>query len=101
MCENIVDKCIDGIEVNEKAVEENLNNSLMLVTPLKDNISYYLAAEIALNANKNGTTLKVETFELAKKLQKKNKSDLTPDEEKLILLTEEKFHEIVDPKKMV
>ena len=99
MCDNIVDKCIDWIEVNRKAVADNLNNSLMLVTPLKDHTSYYLAAEIALEANKNWTTLRVETFELAKRLR--NKSTLTEEEKKLAELTQEKFDEIVDPNKMV
>jgi fumarate hydratase class II len=73
--------CVKGLKANKKKINENLNNSLMLVTALNNKIGYYKAAEIANNAYKNGTTLKEEAL-------------------KLKYLSEEEFDKWVDPNKM-
>ncbi len=56
--------CAQGIEPNNKRIEELLNNSLMLVTALNTKIGYYKAAEIANTAHENGTTLRHEAVRL-------------------------------------
>jgi len=50
--------CVDGIEANEKRVNQLLNESLMLVTALNPHIGYDKAAKIAKTAHKEGSTLK-------------------------------------------
>lgn len=76
------DKCAVGIEPNKETIQENLSNSLMLVTALNPHIGYENAAKIAKLAHKEGLTLK----EAALKLE---------------LLTEEQFNEMVKPENMV
>lgn len=76
------DKCAVGIEPNKETIQENLSNSLMLVTALNPHIGYENAAKIAKLAHKEGLTLK----EVALKLE---------------LLTEEQFNEMVKPEDMV
>ena len=56
--------CASGIKANEAIIDQQLNNSLMLVTALNTKIGYYKAAEIANTAHKNGTTLKQEAVNL-------------------------------------
>ncbi len=56
--------CASGIKANEAVIDQQLNNSLMLVTALNTKIGYYKAAEIANTAHKNGTTLKQEAVNL-------------------------------------
>ena len=73
--------CAVGIEPNHEAIEQNLNNSLMLVTALNTHIGYEKAAEIAKTAYKNGTTLKEEAINLG-------------------YVSAEDFDEWVDPSKM-
>ncbi|MCY8452502.1 class II fumarate hydratase [Bacillus spizizenii] len=70
------DKCAVGIEPDKETIQENLSNSLMLVTALNPHIGYENAAKIAKLAHKEGLTLK----EAALKLE---------------LLTEEQFNEMV------
>ena len=50
--------CIKDIHVNEKRVDQLLNESLMLVTALNPVIGYDNAAAISKKAHKEGTTLK-------------------------------------------
>lgn len=76
------DKCAVGIEPNKETIQENLSNSLMLVTALNPHIGYENAVKIAKLAHKEGLTLK----EAALKLE---------------LLTEEQFNEMVKPEDMV
>ncbi|MGG0774519.1 class II fumarate hydratase [Bacillus rugosus] len=76
------DKCAVGIEPDKETIQENLSNSLMLVTALNPHIGYENAAKIAKLAHKEGLTLK----EAALKLE---------------LLTEEQFNEMVKPEDMV
>ena len=74
--------CVEGITPNAAKMEENLNNSLMLVTCLTPKIGYEAAAKCAKKALADGTTLKEAVLALG-------------------LLTAEEFDEIVRPEKMV
>ena len=80
-CRSFNDNCAVGIEPNKARIEENLNNSLMLVTALNPHIGYEKAAEIAKKAHKEGSTLKEAALSLG-------------------YLTEEEFTEWVDPSRM-
>lgn len=59
---SFTEKCATGIEPRLDNIENGMQNSLMLVTPLKEKYGYDLAAKIAKNAHKNGTTLKEEAL---------------------------------------
>jgi fumarate hydratase, class II len=74
--------CVKGIKANKKKIQENLDNSLMLVTALTPHIGYDNAAKIAKTALKNDTTLKFETLKTG-------------------LINEKDYNRIVDPKKMI
>lgn len=50
--------CASGIEPNPPAIDDNLQNSLMLVTALNPHIGYDNAATIAKKAHADGSTLK-------------------------------------------
>ena len=63
-CESFNKNCVADLKANKKRINEHLKNSLMLITALNKKIGYYKAAEIANNAHKNGTTLKVEALKL-------------------------------------
>ncbi len=63
-CESFNKNCVAGLKANKKRINEHLRNSLMLITALNKKIGYYKSAEIANNAHKNGTTLKVEALKL-------------------------------------
>jgi len=80
-CRSFNENCAVGIEPNKSRIEENLNNSLMLVTALNTHIGYEKAAEIAKKAHKEGSTLKQAALSLN-------------------YLTEEEFDEWVDPSSM-
>tara|TARA_E500000178_G_scaffold217812_1_gene215032 strand:+ start:3748 stop:5136 length:1389 start_codon:yes stop_codon:yes gene_type:complete len=73
--------CIKGIKANLKKINEDLNNSLMLVTALAPKIGYDNAAKIAKSALKNKTTLKFEAIKTG-------------------LISSKEFDIVVDPKKM-
>ncbi len=74
--------CVSGITVNEDRMSELVNNSLMLVTQLKDAIGYEKSAAISKYAYKHKVTLREANRHL----------NIIPDRE---------FIKIVDPKKMV
>jgi len=74
--------CVVGIEPNRERLQENLENSLMLVTALNPHIGYDKAAKIAKTAHKTGKTLKETAIELG-------------------YLTAEQFDQWVRPEKMV
>ncbi|MDG2139317.1 MAG: class II fumarate hydratase [Flavobacteriales bacterium] len=80
-CDSFEKNCVLGISPNHKNIENNLKNSLMLITALNTKIGYEKASEIAKNAHKNGTTLKEEAL-------------------RLNYVTKEEFEKWVDPKKM-
>jgi fumarate hydratase class II len=63
-CRSFADNCVSGLEPNRGAINENLNNSLMLVTALNTKIGYDKSAEIAKKAYAEGTTLKQAATDL-------------------------------------
>jgi fumarate hydratase class II len=81
-CNSFTDKCINGLTINEKKINSNLNNSLMLVTALNAHIGYDNAAKIAKQAYANNTTLKKAALDLG-------------------FLTESEFDKLVDPLDMI
>lgn len=81
-CVSFTEKCAVGIAPNYQAIENHLNNSLMLVTALNIKIGYEKAAKIAKSAHENGTTLKQEAIKLG-------------------YLTAEEFDQWVRPENMV
>ncbi|MET3683534.1 fumarate hydratase class II [Alkalibacillus flavidus] len=52
------ERCLVGLEPNEKEINENVNGSLMLVTALNPHIGYENAAKIAKHAHENDQTLR-------------------------------------------
>lgn len=81
-CRSFDENCAQGIEPNHDRIQQNLNNSLMLVTALNTHIGYDNAATIAKKAHKENKTLKAAALELG-------------------LLTAEQFEEWVRPEKMI
>lgn len=81
-CVSFNDNCAIGIEANEDAIKNHLDNSLMLVTALNTHIGYENAAKIAKKAHAEGTTLREAALALE-------------------LLTNEQFDQWVDPAKMI
>lgn len=82
VCVSFNDKCAVGIEPIHENIQNNLHNSLMLVTSLNTKIGYYKAAEIAQTAHKQGKTLKQTAIDLG-------------------YVTEQQFDEWVKPEDMV
>ena len=80
--ESFTEHCVCGIKANNKKLEENLGNSLMLVTALNPHIGYDNAAKVAKKAYTENISLKKAAVLLG-------------------LLTEEKFDQIVQPEKMI
>lgn len=74
--------CINGLEADEKRINELMQKSLMLVTALNPHIGYEAAAKCAKKAHAEGTTLKEAAISLN-------------------LLTPEQFDQWVDPSKMI
>jgi fumarate hydratase class II len=74
--------CVLGMTANRERIQENLQNSLMLVTALNPHIGYDNAARIAKTAHAKGKTLKETAVELG-------------------LVTAEQFDEWVRPETMV
>lgn len=81
-CVSFNNNCAVGIKANEKNIEKNLENSLMLVTALNTHIGYENAAKIAKKAHHEGTSLRQAAIALD-------------------LLTDEQFTLWVDPRKMI
>jgi fumarate hydratase class II len=63
-CLSFDQHCAIGIEPNLKVIKEHLDNSLMLVTALNPHIGYEKAAEIALKAYREDTSLKEAALSL-------------------------------------
>ena len=74
--------CVKGIKADKEKIKKFLDNSLMLVTALSPVVGYDNAAKIAKKAHKNGTTLKEESIKSG-------------------LISEKKYDQIVNPKKMI
>ncbi len=75
-------KCLKGVKPNKKVIEQNLNNSLMLITALNNHIGYDKSATIAKKAFKENLSLKQAAL-------------------KLKLIDEKKFNQLINPKKMI
>ena len=80
-CNSFTENCINSIEPNKTRINENLNNSLMLITCLNSHLGYDNCAKIAKRAHTNNLSLKQAAVELG-------------------FLTELEFDALVDPKKM-
>lgn len=81
-CTSFTDRCIVGIEANEKRITQLRDESLMLVTALNPHIGYDNATKIAKKAHKDGSTLLEAALELK-------------------LVTEDEFKEWVIPQNMI
>ena len=80
--DSFVKNCLKDIKPNKIKIKEHLENSLMLVTALNDHIGYDNAAKIANKAFKENLTLNDAAIKLG-------------------LIEENKFDELVQPKKMI
>src|SRR5579872_3816742 len=63
-CRSFTERCAKGIEPNEQRIKQNLDRSLMLVTALSPHIGYEKAAQIALTAHREGSTLREAALKL-------------------------------------
>jgi len=81
VCRSFVDHCVLGMELDLARIEQNVNNSLMLVTALSPKIGYDKAAEIAHTAHHEHTSLRAAALKLG-------------------YLTEKEFDELVKPENM-
>ena len=79
---SFTERCIVGIKANEKRIQDLLERSLMLATALNKELGYDVAAKIVRKAYQENLSLKEAALKLG-------------------VLTEEKFDQIVDPKKMI
>ena len=73
---------VNGIEPNVERINDNLYNSLMLVTALNPHIGYDKAAEVAKNSHKKNISLKESAIQLG-------------------YLTGEEFDKLVQPSQMI
>jgi fumarate hydratase class II len=80
-CRSFTDHCVTGMDVNLERIEQNVKNSLMLVTALSPRIGYDKAAEIAHKAHHENVSLREAALKLG-------------------YLTEKEFDEIVRPETM-
>jgi fumarate hydratase class II len=80
-CRSFTDHCIKGMRINIARIEQNVNNSLMLVTALTPKIGYDKAAEIAHKAHHENLSLREAALKLG-------------------YLTAEEFDNIVRPEQM-
>jgi len=63
-CHGLVAYCIAGMTIDRQRIDENLRDSLMLVTALNPHIGYDNSAKIAKNAHKKGISLRESAIEL-------------------------------------
>jgi fumarate hydratase class II len=63
-CERFREYCVEGTELNHERIQQNLAQSLMLVTALKKPLGYDRAAAIAKTAHREHTTLREAAAEL-------------------------------------
>ena len=61
---SFAEKCVEGIEADERRIGDLLHRSLMLVTALNNRIGYDKAAAAAKKAHKEGTSLKEAALSL-------------------------------------
>ncbi len=63
-CKSFTERAVTGVKANSQNIERNLQNSLMLATALNKRIGYDKAAQIALKAWREGSTLKKAALQL-------------------------------------
>src|ERR1700685_2009763 len=80
-CRSFTDHCVSGMELDYQRIEQNVKNSLMLVTALSPKIGYDKSAEIAHKAHHERISLREAALKLG-------------------YLTEKEFDETVRPEKM-
>jgi fumarate hydratase class II len=80
-CRSFTDHCVEGMEVDFQRIEQNVKNSLMLVTALSPKIGYDKAAQIAHKAHHERLSLREAALKLG-------------------YLTEKEFDEAVRPETM-
>jgi fumarate hydratase, class II len=80
-CRSFTDHCIVGLKLNEARIQENVENSLMLVTALTPKIGYDKSAEIAHKAHHENLSLREAALKLG-------------------YLSEKEFDELVRPENM-
>jgi fumarate hydratase class II len=80
-CRSFTDHCVAGMELDTQRIEQNVKNSLMLVTALAPKIGYDKAAEIAHMAHHERLSLREAALKLG-------------------YLAEGEFDELVRPEKM-
>jgi fumarate hydratase class II len=80
-CRSFTDHCVMGMELNFQRIEQNVKNSLMLVTALSPKIGYDKAAQIAHKAHHEHLSLREAALQLG-------------------YLSEQEFDEILQPEKM-
>jgi fumarate hydratase class II len=80
-CRSFTDHCVAGMEIDEKRIDQNVKNSLMLVTALSPKIGYDKAAQIAHQAHHEHMSLREAALKLG-------------------YLTEKEFDELVRPETM-
>ena len=81
-CQKLRQFSVEGTQLNRKRIDEMVSRSLMLVTALSPVIGYDKASAIAHKANDEGLSLKEAALALG-------------------FIDEQRFDEIVDPRKMV
>jgi fumarate hydratase, class II len=80
-CRSFTEYCISGMELDEKRIADNVQNSLMLVTALSPKVGYDKAAEIAHKAHHERSSLREAALKLG-------------------YLTAAEFDDLVRPEKM-
>src|ERR1700689_5383700 len=63
-CRSFTEHCVEGMELDLQRIEQNVNNSLMLVTALTPKIGYDKAAEIAHKAHHEHLSLREAALQL-------------------------------------
>jgi len=80
-CRSFTEHCVEGMEIDRERIEQNVKNSLMLVTALSPKIGYDKAAQIAHKAHHERMNLREAALKLG-------------------YLTEKEFDETVRPETM-
>ena len=80
-CRSFTEHCVAGMEIDKERIDQNVKNSLMLVTALSPKIGYDKAAQIAHKAHRERLSLREAALKLG-------------------YLTEKEFDEAVRPETM-
>src|SRR5580704_3202535 len=80
-CRSFTEHCVEGMEIDSQRIDQNVQNSLMLVTALSPRIGYDKAAQIAHKAHHERLGLREPTLQLG-------------------YLTAKEFDEVVRPETM-